>query len=93
MAYSPLDIEFFHSLPVGDREEWQIHREACDRSLFFFIKEVGGYSTHAGGNSSPIIHKPICDMWADDSIKRKAVYMPRSWQKSTDFTKWGNIHR
>jgi len=83
--------KFFQSLNKADREEWLTHREACVNSLFFFIKEVGGYAQKAGGDASIEIHKPICDFWQDKSIKRKFVFMPRYWYKTTMLTEWGNL--
>ena len=73
--------KFFQSLNKQDRGEWLTHREACTKSLYFLIKEVGGYVQKAGGDSSEIIHKPICDFWQDRSIRRKGVFMPRYWFK------------
>jgi len=93
MSLQPIDIEFYHSIPKGDREEWLFERTACDKSLYYFIIQMGGAAKDAGGDSSPVIHKPLCDFWQDDSIKRKAVAMPRAWFKSTNLTKWGNIWR
>lgn len=90
---SDVDLAFYDSLPRHLREEWLFERTACDASLFYFILQMGGYSVKAGGDSSIIIHKPICDFWQDMSIKRKGVAMPRAWLKSTDLTKWGNFWR
>lgn len=81
---------FYERLSPADRIEWATHRKACDRSLFFFIKEVGGSMPKSGGDISPIIHKPICDAWQDKSRTRQACYMPRSWKKTTSLTLWGN---
>ncbi len=89
-----IDLEFYHSLDKTDREEWLLHRTICDRSLFYFIKEVSGNdSDKAGADISPVIHKRICDFWQDDRIKRKFAYMPRDQRKSTMLTKWGSIWR
>jgi len=93
MPLSDVDLSFFDSLPKHLRDEWLFERSACDQSLFYFILQMGGYSVKAGGDSSVTIHKPICDFWQDDSIKRKGVAMPRAWLKSTDLTKWGNFWR
>ena len=83
--------KFLVSLGTQDREEWITHREACTSSLYHFIREVGGYVRNAGGDSSPEIHKPVCDFWQDRAIKRKGVFMPRYWLKTTDLTEWGNL--
>ena len=89
--------EFFYNLNDEDKEEWLEHRRKCDDSLFFFIKEMGGFlrgangKSIAGGDSIEYLWKPACDFWQDNSIKRKFVYMPRRWLKSTN-RKWGQIH-
>lgn len=93
MPLSDLDLSFYDSLPKHLRDEWLFERTACDASLFYFILQIGGFSIKAGGDSSVVIHKPICDFWQDNSVTRKAVFMPRAWLKSTDLTKWGNLHR
>lgn len=82
---------FYKELSADDRVEWALHRKACDKSSFFFIKEVGGYMPKSGGDISPIIHKPILDRWQDKSITRQACYMPRSWKKSTCLTQWSSL--
>ena len=41
---------FYKSLSADDKIEWAIHRKACDKSSFFFIKEVGGYMPKSGGD-------------------------------------------
>ena len=83
--------EAFRSLSKPDREEWLRHREACDRSLYYFIKEIGGCAKKAGGIASEEIHKPICDFWQDSLIRRKGVFMPRYWMKTTMLTEWGHL--
>ncbi|MEE9510424.1 MAG: hypothetical protein V3V81_08020 [Candidatus Bathyarchaeia archaeon] len=89
--------EFVYGLSDEDRNEWIIHRAACDESLYTFIKEMGGFllghdgNSIAGGDSLECLWKPICDFWQDYSIKRKFLYMPRRWLKSTN-RKWGQIH-
>ena len=93
MPLTDIDYDFYESLPNYERDEWLFEREACDKSLFYFILQIGGYSIKSGGDSSIVIHKPICDFWQDDTIPRKAVFMPRAWLKSTDLTKWGNFWR
>lgn len=83
--------KFYNGLSPDDKIEWGIHRKACDKSLFFYIKEVGGFMPKSGGDISPIIHKPILDRWQDPSITRQFCYMPRSWKKSTCLTQWANL--
>ena len=83
MKWTSLLEEFYHNLPDEDRQEWFEERTLCDASLFYFIIKVGGSIDKAGGDLSPIIHKPICDFIQDNSILDKAVYMPRNWKKST----------
>ena len=96
MKKSEIIEEFFYNLPDEDKEEWLISRKNCDTSLFYFIKEMGGYlqgadgKSIAGGDSIECLWKPICDFWQNDSILRKFVYMPRGWLKSTN-RKWGQI--
>ena len=93
MPLTDIDYDFYESLPKQEQQDWLFEREACDKSLFYFILQIGGYSIKAGGDSSIVIHKPIADFWQDDTISRKAVFMPRAWLKSTDLTKWGNFWR
>lgn len=62
-------------------------RYLCDRSFFHFVKIVGGF-VKQGGDLSPHLHGPICRFAQDKSIKRKAIFMPRIWRKSTTYTKW-----
>ncbi len=82
---------FYNSLSSDDKHEWAIHRKACDKSSFYFIKECGGYQPKSGGDISPLIHKPILDRWQDKTITRQACYMPRSWKKSTCLTQWSSV--
>ena len=65
-------------------------RYICDRSLYWFIKIVGG-SVEQGEIITEKLHKPLCDFW--QSGNRRAIFMPRGWLKSTCFTKWGAIWR
>jgi hypothetical protein len=94
MNKAELIEEFVYSLTPEDQEEWFISRENCDKSLYYFIKEMGGClldsngDSIAGGDIVDYLYKPICDFWQDDTIKRKFVYEPRRWLKST-FRKWG----
>lgn len=68
------------------------YRSICDRSFFHFVKLVGG-SVEQGGIINRTIHLPLCQFWQNDSIKRKSIFMPRGWLKSTIFTMWGAIWR
>ena len=52
---------------------------------------VGGEKS--GKDISWDLHKPLCDFWQDPAPKRKSIFMPRDWLKSTIFTKWGAIWR
>lgn len=83
--------DWHHHLPESDKHEWITHRRACDRSLYFFIKEIGGYSMKSGGDIIPELFKPICDSWQDKNILRQFVFMPRFWRKTTCLTIWGNL--
>jgi hypothetical protein len=74
---------FFTTLDKKDRETWLRHRTACDKSLFFFIKDVGGASRNQGGDINEYLHKAICDRWQDRSSLRNATFMPRLWRKTT----------
>jgi len=66
------------------------YRELCLGSLWAFVKIVGG-SAGQGGIINEEIHLPLCRFWQDASLKRKAIFMPRGWLKSTVFTMWGAI--
>lgn len=92
MIWTPFLEEWYHNLPDEHKEEWFEERTLCDASLFYFIKQIGGSVNRSGGDISEYLHKPICDFWQDRTIKRKAVYMPRNWKKSTCLTCWGNIY-
>jgi len=65
-------------------------RKLCDSSFYHFVKIIGG-SVGQGGIISPVIHKPLCQFYQDKSIRRKAIFMPRAWLKSTVFTCWGTV--
>jgi len=88
--------EFVWNLSDEDKEEWLESRKNCDKSLFYFIKEMGGClldskgNSIAGGDSIEYLWRPICNFWQDNSIKRKFVYEPRRWLKSTN-RKWGQV--
>ena len=86
-----LITKFFRSLSSSDQDEWLHYRKACDKSLYFFIKYIGGYARKAGGDIIEEIHKPICDFWQDKTLRRKGVAMPRYWRKTTSLTEWGNL--
>lgn len=45
------------------------------------------------GDLSPHIHQPLCDFFQDRSFKRRSIYEPRNFLKSTLFTCWGSIWR
>lgn len=64
-------------------------RYLCDKSFFYFVKTFGG--PKSGKDASKRIHKPLCDFWQSKTLKRKAIFLPRGWFKSTIFTKWGGI--
>jgi len=66
-------------------------RKLCDSSFYYFVKIIGGSVPDAGGDINEHIHKVLCDFWQDPSLKRKAIFMPRGWFKSTVFTKWGTL--
>ena len=66
------------------------YRKLCDSSFFHFVRLVGGY-VEQGGCISEEIHHPLCDFFQDQSIKRRAIFMPRNWLKTTVFTQWGAI--
>lgn len=83
--------KFFSGLKSSDQDEWLYYRKLFKTDLFAFIKVMGQFSPKSGGDIDPVIHKPICDFWIDRKIKRKVVYMPRSWRKSTMLTQWGNL--
>ena len=88
-----IDLDWYNRLPDEHKEEWLFERTACDTSLYYFIIQMGSFAVNAGGDASIHIHKPICDFWQDDTIKRKFVHMPRGWLKSTLWSKWGNLWR
>ncbi len=93
MTYNKKQLirDFFSTLEADQQAEWLKVRKACDSSLFYFIKCVGGFARKAGGDISPIIHKPVCDFWQNPAIPRKFAYLPRAWRKTTCLTEWGNI--
>jgi hypothetical protein len=74
---------FFTTLSKPDQINWLRHRNACDKSLFYFIKDIGGSMPMQGGDISEHIHKPVCDRLQDQSIKRQFFFMSRGWRKST----------
>jgi hypothetical protein len=83
--------EWVRHLPISQQEDWIRRRRACDKSLYLFIKDAGGYTPKSGGDISVEIHKPICDSWQDPKVLRQFVFMPRFWRKSTALTIWGNL--
>ncbi len=82
---------FLSTLDLDQKQEWLRLRKACDASLFFFVKCVGGSVRKAGGDITQTIHKVITDWWTAPNLYRSATFMPRIWRKSTVFTEWGNI--
>jgi len=68
----------------------RFYRELCLRSFYHFVLIVGG-SVGQGGIICEQIHKPLCDFFQNDLIKRRAIFLPRNWLKSTVFTQWGAI--
>lgn len=85
------DLEWYHSLPEDQKEDWLYNRKLCDESLYFFIVQMGMFAQRAGGDANEYIHKPIAEFWQDDTIKRKAIFCPRDWFKSVCWTKWANL--
>ena len=83
---------FYNALPPKDKGEWLRHRRATDSSLFLMIRECGGFMPKAGGDISPIIHKPITDRWQDKAVLRQGALLPRYWRKTTALTEWGSIY-
>ena len=43
----------YDSLPDDEAADWLRRRKACDRSLFYFIKDIGGDGPQAGGGDTP----------------------------------------
>ena len=74
---------FFTTLSPADKIKWLKYRNACDASLFFFIRLIGGSVPKQGGDISEYLHKPICDRLQDPSVKRQSFFAPRGWMKST----------
>lgn len=74
-----------------DDEETLFYRELCDQSFYHFIKLCGG-PVYQGGIITKYIHKPLCQFYERDELKRKAAGMPRDWLKSTCYTKWKTIY-
>lgn len=66
------------------------YRALCDRSLWHFIRTVGG-SAGQGGIINLAIHLVLCLFWQNPLFRRIAIFMPRGWLKSTIFTQWGAI--
>jgi hypothetical protein len=74
---------FFGTLDKKDQINWLRHRNACDKSLFFLIKDCGGAMPKQGGDITEYLHKPVCDRMDDESLKRDAYFAPRGWRKTT----------
>jgi hypothetical protein len=85
MTYDRKELirSFFNTLPKEHKADWLRRRRACDASLFYFIKDVGGSMPKQGGDITPFVHKPICDNMQDRAVLRFFYYMPRGWRKST----------
>jgi len=77
---------------IPPNQSLAFYRQLCDRSFFHFVKLVGG-SVEQGGIINRNIHLPLCQFWQNDKLKRKAIFMPRVWLKSTTFTMWGSVWR
>lgn len=93
MNYNKRQIikDFFSTLESDQQQDWLKTRRACDASLYYFIKDIGGSVRKAGGDVSPKIHKLIFQWWQNPTINRKFAYLPRAWRKTTCLTEWGNI--
>jgi hypothetical protein len=78
--------------PIPPNQSLAFYRQLCDKSFWHFVKLVGG-SVKQGEIINATIHLPLCQFWQDDSVKRKSIFMPRGWLKSTIFTMWGAIWR
>lgn len=76
-------------LYLGPEERASL-RYVADRSFFDFVKIVGSYVDH-GGDISPNLHLPLCQLAQNKNVRRKLILMPRGWRKSTVYTKWRAI--
>lgn len=81
-------MDFLTNVPPERRTAFL--RALCDRSFYHFVKIIGG-SVGQGGVISPVIHGPLCEFFQDNTIKRKCIFTPRNFLKSTVFTTWGSI--
>jgi len=77
---------------IPPNQSLAFYRRLCDSSFFHFVKLVGG-SVEQGAIINRTIHLPLCRFWQNDKLKRKAIFMPRGWLKSTIFTMWGSVWR
>ena len=59
----------------------RLERERGLKDLYFFDKELLGYS-----DMSPLTHRPICAFASDESVKRKHIEYPRGTFKSSVIT-------
>jgi len=75
---------------VPNNKPIQYYRTLCNQSFYYFVKICGG-AVEQGRIISKKLHKPLCDFWQNPEHKRKAIFLPRGWLKSTVFTKWGAI--
>ena len=71
-----------------DREEQRLFLRAAGLASFFDFVRTFGSPVRQGGDISIHTHKPICDFASDDSIKRKAIAMPRKLRKTTILDRW-----
>ena len=86
-----LIADFYETLSPADKKTWLTHRKACDKSMFFFCKEVGGSVQKCGGDININLHGVIMDSWQDPKVTRQGATMPRGWRKTTTLTILGNI--
>lgn len=72
--------------------QWTIPqlRYVSDQSFFHFVRIVGAYSGRAK-DATTSIHKPLADFWQKHPSRRKCIFTPRGWFKSSMFTIWGAI--
>lgn len=86
-----LIADFYETLSPADKKTWLTHRKGCDKSMFFFCKEVGGSVQKSGGDINKNLHGVIMDSWQDPKVTRQGATMPRGWRKTTTLTILGNI--
>lgn len=86
LQWTPLLLEFYHSLPKDRQDEWLEQRYLCDNSFYYYCLNIADSSYSLGAPASTDIHKPIMDFWQDPTIKRKGCAMGRAWRKSSYLT-------